>query len=243
MLGAGRLTGRAALVPPLLLSLVLSLVLSLCGCGALANIGAPSHTLPAKSFTVKSPVTALVIGGGSGSITVTGSAGPGVVVGQQTSYAKTPPSATHVLRGTTLTLSYTCPAELVCGVSYTVRVPSGVSVSVSAGAGAITLSSLTGPVNARADAGLITAVGLGSATAIFTSDAGGVTATFSAAPRSVSASTTVGPISLTVPGTVPYKVSTHTYVGTSTVTVGESATSAHVIHASSDLGSISISPA
>jgi len=218
-------------------------VLALAGCGELGQLGTAAHFPPAKSFTVGSRVTALVIKGGSGAITVTGSSRPGVVVQQQASYTKTAPAAMHVLRGTTLTLSYTCPAELVCGVSYTVRVPSGVSVSVSAGAGAITLSSLTGPVNARADAGLITAVGLSSATAIFTSDAGGVTATFSAAPRSVSASTTVGPISLTVPGTVPYKVSTHTYVGTSTVTVGESATSAHVIHASSDLGSISISPA
>jgi hypothetical protein len=242
MLRGGRLTGRATLVLSLALLFVFSLVLSLSGCDALANIGAPSHTLPAKSFTVKSPVTAVVIQGGSGSISVTGSAAPDVVVVQQTSYAKTPPSATHVLRGTTLTVTYTCPVELVCGVSYNVRVPRGVSVSVSAGTGSITLTGLTGPVSARADAGLITAVSLGSATASFTSSAGGVIATFSVPPRSVSVSTHVGPITLTVPGTVAYKISTHTFVGTSTITVPRSARSAHVIDASSDLGSIAISP-
>jgi hypothetical protein len=217
-----------------------SVVLALCGCDALGKIGAASHTPPAKSFTVGSRVTAVVIEGGSGSISVTGSARPGVLVSQQASYSTTAPSATHVLRGTTLTLTYTCPVELVCGVSYDVRVPSGVSVSVSAGAGGITLTSLSGPVTARADAGLITAIALGSATATFTSNAGGVIAEFSAVPRSVSASTNVGPITVTVPGTVAYKISTHTYVGTASVTVRESATSAYLIHASSDLGSISI---
>jgi hypothetical protein len=220
-----------------------SVVLALCGCDALGKVGTASHTPPAKTFTVSSRVTAVVIEGGSGSISVTGSARSSVLVSQQASYSKTAPSATHVVRGTTLTLTYDCPVELVCGVTYDVRVPSGVSVSVSAGAGAITLTSLSGPVTARADAGLITAVALGSATATFTANAGGVIAGFSAAPASVSASTNVGPISLTVPGTVAYKVSTHTYVGTTSVTVRESATSAHLIHASSDLGSISINPA
>jgi hypothetical protein len=220
-----------------------AVVLALAGCDALGKIGAASHNPPAKSFTVSSPVTAVIIEGGSGSIAVTGSARSGVQVAQQASYSKTPPSATHVLRGTTLTLTYTCPVELVCGVAYTVQVPSGVSVSVTAGTGAITLTALSGPVSARADAGLITGVALESATASFTSSAGAVIATFSDAPGSVSVSTDVGPISLTVPGTVAYKISTRTFVGTSTITVRRSATSAHVIHASSDVGSISISPA
>jgi len=238
----GRMTGRAAPVV-LALTLALALALALGGCDALGKIGAASHTPPAKSFTVGSRVTAVVIDGGSGSISVTGSARSSVLVAQQASYSKTAPSVTHVVRGTTLTLSYTCPVELVCGVSYDVQVPSGVSVSISAGAGSITLTSLSGPVTARADAGLITAVALGSATASFSSSAGGVIASFSAAPGSVSASTHVGPITLTVPGTVAYKVSTHTFVGTSTITVRRSATSVHVIHASSDLGSISVSAA
>ena len=56
------------------------------------------------------------------------------------------------------------------------------------------------------------------------------------------ASTNVGPISLTVPGFAAYQVSTHAYVGSSTVTVPKSAASPHVISASSDLGSITISP-
>jgi len=213
------------------------------GCGTLGNLGAPSHNRPAKSFTVSGPVSAVVIHGGSGSIDVTGSARSTVSVSQQVSYSKTPPNAAHSLRGGTLTISYSCPVEIVCGVSYTVQVPRGVAVTVSAGAGSITLTSLTGTVSARAAAGLITAAGLRSAIASFTSNAGGVIASFAAAPRSLTASTNVGPIALTVPGSVAYRIAAHTFVGSATVTVHRSGSSAHSISASSDLGSISIEPA
>lgn len=214
----------------------------LAGCGALGKIGAGAHNPPAASFTVSALVTAVVIDGGSGSVDVTGSARSTVSVSQQATYTNTPPSATHVLHGTTLTVSYTCPTEVVCGVSYGVQVPRGVAVSVSTNAGAVTLTSLSGTVRASAGAGLITAVDLRSAVSVFKSTAGGVIATFSAAPQSLTATTHVGPITLTVPGSVAYRLSTHTFVGTSTVTVHRGSSSAHAISASSDLGSISISP-
>jgi hypothetical protein len=221
---------------------VLAAAWLLAGCGTLGQLGAPSHTPPAKSFTVSGPVTAVVINGGSGSIDVTGSSRSTVSVSQQVSYSKTPPSVTHSLHGGTLTISYSCPVELVCGVSYDVRVPRGVAATVSAGAGSITLISLSGTVSARAGAGLITAVDLRSAVASFTSNAGGVIATFAAAPRTLTANTNVGPITLTVPGSAAYRIATHTFVGSATVTVRRSGSSAHSISARSDLGSISVSP-
>jgi hypothetical protein len=48
--------------------------------------------------------------------------------------------------------------------------------------------------------------------------------------------------SLTMPGSVAYKISTRTFIGTSTITVRKSARSRYAISASSDVGSISISP-
>ena len=214
----------------------------LVGCGALGNLGAPSHSPPAKSFTVSGAISAVVIHGGSGSIDVTGSSRSTVSVSQQVSYSKTPPNATHSLHAGTLTISYSCPIELVCGVTYDVQVPRGVAVTVSAGTGSITLTSLNGTVSARAGAGLITADGLRSATASFTSNAGGIIASFTAAPRSLTANTNVGPITLTVPGSAAYRISTHTIVGSATVTVHRSGSSAHSISARSDLGSITIDP-
>jgi len=212
------------------------------GCGALGKVGASAHNPPAASFTVSARVTAVVINGGAGSVDVTGSARSTVSVSQQATYTDTPPKATHVLHGTTLTVSYTCPAQIVCSMSYQVQVPRDVAVSVSTGAGAVTLTSLAGALSAHASAGLITADDLRSPAATFKTNAGGVIATFSAAPRSLTATTNVGPITLTVPGSVAYRLNTHTFVGTSTVTVPRSSSPAHTISASSDLGSISINP-
>ena len=214
----------------------------LAGCGALGKIGAGSHNPPATVFTVSARVTAVVINGGSGSIDVTGSSRSTVAASQQLSYSGKPPTVAHALHGTTLTLSYSCPGEVLCGVSYAVQVPAGVAVTVATGTGAVTLTSLAGTVTARADAGLITADDMRSAVASFKSNAGGVEATFAVAPRTLTATTDVGPITLTVPGSVGYRLSTHTIVGTSTVTVRRSDDAAHSISASSDLGSISVSP-
>jgi hypothetical protein len=185
----------------------------------------------------------VIIDGGSGSVDVTGGKRSTVGVSQQASYSKTPPAARHTLSGTTLTLSYSCPAELSCGVSYTVAVPRAVAVRVSADTGSITLTSLAGAVSAQTSAGLITAADLRSAAVSLTANAGGIIATCSAAPRSLHASTKLGPITLTVPGAVAYKIRTHTLVGTSTITVRRSLTSPYAITTSSDVGSISISPA
>jgi len=214
----------------------------LAGCGALGKIGAGSHNPPASVFTVSARVTAVVINGGSGSIDVTGSSRSTVAVSQQVTYSGKPPTVAHALRGTTLTLSYSCPSELLCGVSYAVQVPASVAVTVATGTGPVTLTSLAGTVSARADAGLVTADDMRSAVASFKSNAGGVVATFAVAPRSLTATTNVGPITLTVPGSVGYRLSTHTIVGTANVTVPRSNGSAHSISASSDLGSISVSP-
>jgi len=212
------------------------------GCASLKQIGAGAHNAPAKTFTITSRVTSLVINGGAASITVTGSARRTILISEQSSYTKTPPVTSRRVAGTTLTLSYSCVSQLVCGVAYELLVPRGVAVQASTRAGAITLTSIAGPVSAQTTAGLITAGDLTSPTAVLRSSAGGIDATFSAAPVSIHASTNVGPITLAVPTSAAYNISTHTYVGASTVTVRKNTSSSHVITASSYLGSITISP-
>jgi hypothetical protein len=213
------------------------------GCGALKQIGAGAHNGAPQTFTINGHVTTVVIDGGASSITVTGSDRGSILVTQHPSYSKTPPTTSRRVAGTTLTLSYSCKSELVCSVEYDVAVPRGVAVRASTREGAITLTSLRGYVSAQTDAGLITANDLGSATVELKSNAGGIIAAFSAAPGSLSASTNIGAISITVPGAAAYQVHTHTYVGSSTVTVHKNPASPHVITASSDLGSITIGSA
>ena len=220
-----------------------ALALALAGCGAIGKLGGSSHYPAAKSVTISGRVTTVVIDSGSGSVDVTGDARSTVGVSEQASYSTKPPVPRQVLSGTTLTLAYSCAHELSCSISYTVRVPRDVAVRVSGGAGEVTLTSLAGAATAQTSSGLITAVNLHSAEVSLKSAAGGIIVTCSAAPRSLDASTKVGAIALTVPGSVAYKISTHTFVGTSTVTVRKSAGSPYAINASSDVGSISISPA
>jgi hypothetical protein len=222
---------------------VLPVALALSGCDALGKLGTAAHYPAATSYTIGGRVTTVVIDAGSGSVDVTGTGRSTVGVSQQAAYTTTPPTARHVLAGSTLTLSYSCRVELSCSVSYTVQVPRSVAVRVSASEGDVTLTSLAGPATVQTSSGLITAVSLDSAQVSLKSDAGGIIATCSTAPLSLRASTTVGAITLAVPGSVGYAISTRTFVGTSDITVRRSARSPHVISASSDVGSISISPA
>lgn len=212
------------------------------GCGALKQFGAGSHTAPTQNFTISGHITTVVINGDSASITVTGSNRGTILVSQQPYYSKKLPTTVRRISGTTLTLSYNCASELVCGVTYNVLVPRGVAIQAGSSAGSITLISLAGAVSARTDAGLITATDLSSPLVQLSSSAGGIIAAFSAVPGSVRASTHLGSISISVPGAASYKISTHTYVGASTVAVHKNAASPHLITASSDLGSITISP-
>jgi hypothetical protein len=224
-------------------ALACALLAAIGGCGDLKQIGAAAHNGAPRTFTITGHVTALVIDGGASSITVTGSDRGTILVSQLASYSKTAPATSRRVVGDTLTLSYSCGGQLVCGVQYDVQVPRGVAVRASSRTGSVTLTSLAGDVDAQTDAGLITTNDLSSATVELKSNAGGIIAAFSAAPGSLSASTNIGSISITVPGALAYQIHTHTYLGSSTVKVTKNPASKHVITASSDLGSITINPA
>lgn len=225
------------------------------GCGLLGSSGsggAPgpnATTAPAKSYTISSRVAAVVINGGAGKITVTGGSRTTIAVTEQPYYSNSakPPATSHRVSATadgpTLTLSYSCPSQLTCGVGYVVAVPRGVTVRVSDREGAIALASLAGPVSATTVAGVITGTALASPTAALTSRAGAITATFTAVPGSVTATTNAGPITLTLPKGAAYKVNARTYVGHANVSVRQSAAAKSVITASSDVGGITINQA
>ena len=177
-----------------------------------------------------------------GNITVTGGSGPAVSVTQQVYYSKTPPTATRTVKGNTLTVTYDCRAQIVCGVTYTLAVPRSVAVRATAVAGAVRLTGLAGSVTAKTDAGNITATGLASASVSLTTRIGGISASFTAAPTTVQASTDVGAITVRVPGSVSYKVTADAHVGKTTIKVPQSASSGHSITAVADVGAIVVAP-
>jgi hypothetical protein len=178
----------------------------------------------------------------AGSVAVTGGSGPAISVTEQVTYSRTRPVTSRAVSGQTLTVSYTCPAEIVCSVSYVLRVPRTVAVQATAGAGSIRLAGLAGSVTAKADVGLISATGLTGASVSLITSVGAINAAFAAAPAAVQATARVGAITLRVPGTASYQVSADAHIGKAAVSVPQSASSAHAITATTDVGAIVIAP-
>ena len=226
--------------------------LALAGCHA-TGTGAPSasaspglsvpgtHRVTA-TYRISAPVSTVVVAGHAGNVTVTGGSGPTISVTQEADYSRTPPTTTRTVSGSTLTVTYTCPVQVVCGVAYTLTVPRGVAVQASTGAGSVRLSGLAGTVTAKADVGLISATGLTGASVSLTTNVGAINASFASAPATVQASARVGAITLRVPGTASYKVTADAHVGKATVSTAQSPSSAHSITATTDVGAILIAP-
>jgi hypothetical protein len=192
-------------------------------------------------YQVSSPVGTVTVTSHVGDVTVIGG-GSATSITQQADYSSTPPVTVRTINGRTLTVTYTCPVELVCGVAYIIRVPRDVAVQATAGAGAIRLTGLAGRVTAKADVGFITAAGLTGAPVSLTTDVGGISATFTATPANVDARTRIGAITLRVPNSASYKVSVDDHLGKATVSVRQSSSAPHAITAVTDVGDILIAP-
>jgi hypothetical protein len=215
---------------------------------ATAATPSPSLSVPGTHdsttvYRISSPVSTVVVVSHVGNVTITGSGGSATSIAQLVAYSRTPPVTSRTVSGRTLTVTYTCPAQLVCGVAYVIQVPRKVAVRVTAGAGAIRLSGLAGSVTATAKVGLIDAAGLTGASVSLTTSVGGISATFAAVPATIQALTRVGVITLRVPGSVSYRVSASARLGRTTVSVRQSSSSAHAITVTTDAGAILVAPA
>lgn len=214
------------------IGLVLLLGLALTGCRATGAAGpAPATTdITSGHAAAASASPSLSVPGTHESTTV---------------YPVSSPVSTVIVTGHVgdVTVTYSCPAQVVCGVAYVIRVPRDAAVQVKTGSGAIRLSGLAGNVTAQADLGLINATGLSGASVSLTTEAGGITAAFTGTPATVQATTRLGAITVRVPGGTSYKVTTHAHLGHATVSVPQNSSSAHVITATADVGPILVGPA
>lgn len=206
------------------------------------GLSVPGTHRATTTYQISSPVSTVVVISHVGNVTVTDGSGPAISVTQQAEYSRTPPETTRTVSGQTLTVTYTCPAQLVCGVAYTLGVPRGMAVRVTAGAGSIHLAGLAGSVTARTDAGLINATGLTSGSVSLTTSVGAISASFAAAPVTVRVTARVGAIALHLPGTASYKVTADAHLGKAVVSVPQNSSSGHAITATTDVGAIVIAP-
>jgi hypothetical protein len=204
------------------------------------GLSVPGTHRSTATYQISSPVAAVVVVSHVGDVTVTGGAGPATSVLQEADYSKTPPVTTRTVHGKTLTITYSCATQLVCGVGYVVRVPRDATVQATAGAGSVQLSGLAGKVTAQTKAGVITASGLTGAAVSLTTDVGAINAAFASPPGTLRAVARVGAITLTMPGGASYQVAADAHVGKATVSVPQSSSAGHSITASTDVGAIRI---
>jgi hypothetical protein len=246
MLSFGRLTLTAGFIGILGLTLAGCHTTSSASPAGSAVTASPRLSVPGTHesttvYRVSSPVSSLVVTGHVGDVTVVGG-GSATLVTQQIDYSKTPPATSRSINGRTLTVTYTCPVQLVCGVAYIIQVPRDVAVQATTDTGAVRLTGLAASVTAKSDVGFITATSLTGASVRLTTGVGGISATFTAAPATVDAVTRVGAITLRVPDAATYKVSVDHHLGKATVSVRQSSSAPHAITVVDDVGDVLIAP-
>ena len=90
-----------------------------------SGFSVPGTHKSATVYRITSPVSTVVVISHVGNITVTGGSGSSTSVTEQATYSKTRPDTTRTISGKTLTVTYTCPTQLVCAVAYAVQIPRG----------------------------------------------------------------------------------------------------------------------
>lgn len=209
--------------------------------GPAARCRAPAGTQCERTgnYTVAAPLRALTVNDQVGTVTVTGSNRSSVRVTEHQFYRGLPPETRRSTSGGTLTLGYSCRSD-DCGVSYDIQVPRSLRVQVSTGTGAIWLRSLAGPASATAGVGSVHGLGLAGRLADLRTDVGSISAAFAVAPARLVARADTGSVRLSVPGGTSYAVTATASLGKVSLGVPRSASSAHVISASTDIGSVTI---
>ena len=231
-------------------------VSALAGCAV--DVGALQHRT--SSYSLSGQVRTLVVNAHVGSVHITGGGSGSFSVAERISFRGTAPSTTHRAAGGTVTLDSSCPALETCSVGYDITVPKATTVRVNGNvgdirlrslsgqvtahtnAGGIDLGSVSGPVEATSHAGLIRGEDVSSPRAILHSTAGMIDVAFSAVPATVTATSVVGSVTLRVPGSASYNVTTNVNVGSTHVSVTRSLTSPHVITVGTRTGSVTVEP-
>jgi hypothetical protein len=191
----------------------------------------------AVGYQVRSTVGMVVIHGGVGSVSVTGTARSTVSVSAHLAYRGRDPVLGRQIRRGVLELSDTCGT---CRISYDLAVPRGLGVIVHYSVGQIRLTGLGGTVSVYTGTGQIQASGLSVRQAQLTTGTGAISAAFTVPPQRVVASTGVGSVTIRVPATVAYRVAASADIGTVTVAVPRSARAGHAIQASTGTGTITV---
>ena len=209
--------------------------------GTVAACSSGAAKTDEQSYQISEQVSALVVDGRAAAVTIETGDGP-VAVTEVYHYSDDRPGTSHRVDGSTLRLSDTgCRNDEVrCGVEFRVRMPSATTATVTAKAGAVKMTGLTGNVTVTTEAGAVEANGLAGDEVTITTQAGAASLEFAKAPKMVKASTQVGAVEVRLPGGTAYAVDVATSVGPSDVSVQRDTKSAHKVQVKTEVGAIRV---
>jgi hypothetical protein len=186
----------------------------------------------------------VVVRANVGAITVTGDgAGSPVAITARPVYRGAAPVVSSTVRGGVLTVSASCPRSTGthhCMVTAVVTLPRSLPVRASMDIGSVNVNDMTARVTASDNLGDIRGHGLDSKRVTLAARVGLIDVSFSAPPDLVDATDQTGSIAITVPTSVSYRVNASARLGVVKVTVPQSASSAHVVTASAQIGGVSV---
>jgi hypothetical protein len=212
-------------------------VVALAGC---AGVGG-SATTDEQSYEIAERIDSVVVDARAAAVTIETGDGP-VTVTETYRFTDDKPTTSHRVDGSTLRLTDTgCRTDNArCGVEFRIHLPAAARAEITAQAGAVKVTGLTGDMSVTTQAGAVEGRALGGDEVSVSTQAGATTLEFTRAPSSVRASTEVGAIEVRVPSDTSYAVDVHTAVGKADVSVPHDSTSQHKIQARTDVGAIRI---
>jgi hypothetical protein len=190
---------------------------------------------------VSSAVGTLIVRGSVSAVSITGANRSTVSITAHLEYRGDAPVITRRVTGRRLDLGYTCPSRSRdCGVSFDLTVPRGIGATVRVGVGQIRLSGLSGTISAGTGIGQIQASGMSVPQIALTTGTGMISAEFAAPPQQVYAHSGIGSVAIRVPSGTAYRVTASTQIGSVRVSVPRAAASSHVIRATTNTGTVTV---
>ena len=209
--------------------------------GSLAACTPGGTTTDEQSYEISEQVSALVVDGRAAAVTIGTGDGP-VTVTEVYHYGDDKPGTSHRMDGSTLRLTDTgCRNDEVrCDVEFKIRVPSATTATVTAQAGAVKVTGLSGNVTVTTEAGAVEANALTGEQVAVTTQAGATSLEFAKAPKMVRVATQLGAVEVRLPTGTAYAVDVDTNVGASDVSVQRDAGSAHKVQVKTDVGGVKV---
>jgi len=167
-----------------------------------------------QSTTFAGPISKILINTERGSVTIHNGPPGTVTVASEKRFVFTGPTVTEQVSNGTLTVLANCPlmAFISCSADFTITAPAATPINATAQRGLLTVIGMTGSVYSNSDSGSFVYTGTSPSVTAYSLN-GDIALTFSAPPTYVHARTETGTATVTVPNAA-YAINANSGAGT-----------------------------